>query len=97
VEHPLAAVVPFVEPRGNDMPLYYFNVDDGQSLPERIETEFLDDEAVRQEAVSVAGEFLTELDGDIWKREGNFWNMTVTDSGGNTICSFHFRANGPAD
>lgn len=72
------------------MPLYVFNVHDGQSPleqdPPDIEGTLLaDPEAARSAAVVFAGEQLKDLDGKVWS--GSDWTLAVTDQEGATVCT----------
>jgi uncharacterized protein DUF6894 len=70
------------------MPRYYFNVHDGQDLPDEEGMELAGREAAHAEAVVAAGEMLKET-GQRFLR-GDVWEMHVTDEAGETVCRLKF-------
>ena len=75
------------------MPLYFFNVHDGQhqleqDAPDTEGSLLTDPEAARSAAVVLAAEMLKDLDGTFWS--GTDWTMVVTDEDGATVCSLRF-------
>jgi hypothetical protein len=75
------------------MPLYFFNVDNGQGPsrpepPDREGTDLASPQAAREEAIVLAGEMLRDLDGAFWR--GGEWHLRVTDEEGATVCTLRF-------
>ena len=75
------------------MPLYFFNVHDGQHAleqdpPDADGTLLADFGEARASAVVLAAEMLKDLDGKFWSSAD--WTMVVTDEQGATVCSFRF-------
>jgi hypothetical protein len=75
------------------MPLYFFNVHDGQhpleqDPPDTDGSLLADPEAARSAAVVLAAEMLKDLDGKFWG--GADWTMAVTDEQGATVCTLRF-------
>ena len=75
------------------MPLYFFNVHDGQppleqDLPDTEGSLLADPAEARSAAVVLAAEMLKDLDGKFWS--GADWTMVVTDEQGATACSLRF-------
>ena len=52
-------------------------------------TELPDRRAMRGEAIRLAGEIITDEDGNL---AGEEWNMTVRDDGGRTVMTLRFSA-----
>ena len=72
------------------MPLYVFNLHDGQhpleqDVPDTDGTLRADPEAARSAAVVLAAEMLKDLDGRF--RSGSDWTLAVTDEQGETVCT----------
>ena len=75
------------------MPLYFFNVDNGQGArrlepPDRDGTVLASPRAARDAAIIFAGEMLRDLDGAFWA--GGDWRLRVTDEDGATVCTLRF-------
>lgn len=62
------------------MPLFYFNVQDGASVPDQTGTELPDLTAARHEAVRFAGALLSEDPETFW--DGDEWRLNVCDDKG---------------
>ena len=72
------------------MPRYFFHFRDGQTPPDAEGTEFSSLEAVRVEAVRLAGEALKWHAQTFWN-EGE-WTLEVTDHTGRTLFTLYFTA-----
>lgn len=60
------------------MPKFYFNIKDGEELPDEFGTELPDMAAARKEAVHVAAQFIRDrADDALWS--GTPWQLDVTD------------------
>ena len=75
------------------MPLYFFNVHDGQhpleqDPPDTDGSLLADPAEARSAAVVLAAEMLKDLDGKFWS--GADWTMVVTDEQGATVCALRF-------
>ena len=70
------------------MPHYFFNVQDGQDLPDREGTVLAGPEAARVGAVSTSGEMLKAHAARFWIDRD--WRMHVTDEQGATVCDLRF-------
>ena len=70
------------------MPLYYFHVQDGISVPDMEGMEIETLAQVKCEAVKLAGRIFCVAAADFWERAE--WSMTVTDNTGLTVCALHF-------
>lgn len=69
------------------MPRYFFNIHDGQDLPDMEGTDYPDPKTARGQGVIATGEMLKDLDGAFWK--GAEWRMVVTDEQGATVCTLN--------
>ncbi len=69
------------------MPRYFFDVHDGTSLPDSEGTELPDREAMRSEAIRMAGQILDDLDG---RFRGEEWTMNVRDDGERVVLTLRF-------
>ncbi len=72
------------------MPLYHFNVQDGQNYPDLSGSEYPDLEGARTEAVRRSGELLRDNAQSFWG--GNGWKLVVTDEAGMILFTLHFLA-----
>ena len=72
------------------MPRYFFNVQDGQSSPDREGTELPDLETARAEAVRLSGEVLRDAGVKYWDHPA--WRLHVGDEGGRTLSMLRFSA-----
>ena len=72
------------------MPRYFFNVHDGQDLPDTEGTEYPDVDTAHREAFHTAGEMLKVADRKFLR--GDVWEMHVTDEAGRTVCRLRFSA-----
>jgi uncharacterized protein DUF6894 len=72
------------------MPRYFFNVHDGQELPDAEGVDLADREAAHREAFRASGEMLKSADRKFL--EGDDWEMHVTDEAGKTVCRLRFSA-----
>jgi hypothetical protein len=72
------------------MPRYFFNVQDGQDLPDREGTVLADAAAARVMAVFTSGEMIRAHAEQFWNHGD--WQMHVTDEQGVSICDL--RLNG---
>ena len=70
------------------MPRYFFNVQDGQDLPDTDGTVLADPDAARVQAVLASGEMLKAHAERFWARRD--WQMRVTDEEGATVCHLRF-------
>jgi Domain of unknown function (DUF6894) len=72
------------------MPRYFFDVRDGQDIPDVEGVELADRDAAHREAFHTAGEMLKEADRKFL--QGDVWEMHVTDEAGKTVCRLRFSA-----
>ncbi len=70
------------------MPRYFFNVQDGQNLPDHEGTVLADPAAARVMAVFTSGEMIRAHASQFWKDAD--WQMHVTDEQGATVCDLRF-------
>jgi hypothetical protein len=70
------------------MPRYFFNVKDGQDLPDHEGTVLADPAAARLVAVFTAGEMIRAHAGQFWQEAE--WQMHVTDEQGAKVCDLRF-------
>jgi hypothetical protein len=70
------------------MPRYFFNVKDGQDLPDHQGTVLPDPDAARLLAVSTSGEMIRAHAESFWKDRD--WQMHVTDEQGGAVCELRF-------
>ena len=75
---------------GSSMPRYFFNVHDGNDLPDAEGVELAGREEAHCEAILAAGEMLREIDRDFLASD--VWEMHVTDASGATVCRLKFSA-----
>ena len=75
------------------MARYFFNVEDGASIPDKIGTELPNLRSARMEAVRLSGKLLQE-EPDLFWDSGDDWKMIVTDDAGLILFSLHFAASG---
>ncbi len=73
------------------MPIYHFNLHDGQAYPDGLGSECADLAAARIEAVRRIGRLLEERAARFWT--GDEWTMDVTDPRGLTLFTLTFLAN----
>ena len=71
------------------MPRYFFNVHDGEDIPDQDGSELPDLDAVRVEALRAAGEMLPDS-ARFWK--GQEWLMVVADEAGAPVMTLRFSA-----
>lgn len=69
------------------MSRFYFHVFDGKAVIDTVGVEFADLDAVRHEAMTAAGEMLSEGH-QTWG--GRSWQMVVTDEEGTVVYSVKF-------
>ena len=72
------------------MPVYHFNVEDGQKYPDVVGTELPDLESARTEAVLRTGDLLRNKTVSFWGGHG--WKLVVTDADGMILFALHFLA-----
>ena len=72
------------------MPLYHFNVHDGQDYPDIAGSDFVDLDAARVEAVQRIADVLKDGAPDFWR--GSPWHMDVADATGLTLFTIMFLA-----
>ena len=72
------------------MPLYHFNVRDGQDFPDEDGTELVDIASARKEAVALAGRLLADNAEGFWN--GTDWHINVTDDTGRLLFTLNFAA-----
>jgi uncharacterized protein DUF6894 len=72
------------------MPRYFFNVHDGQDLPDKEGVELASREAAQTEALRAAGDMLKEIGREFLRDHA--WEMHVTDEAGKTVCRLRFSA-----
>jgi hypothetical protein len=72
------------------MPLYFFDVKDGQSFPDREGSSWPDLQAVRIEAIRLSAEILREMPERFWAAEE--WTMTVSDHAHTPLFTLKFVA-----
>ena len=70
------------------MPRYFFNVKDGQNLPDDQGTVLASPDAARVMAVLTSGEMLKGRAESFWTDPD--WQMHVTDEQGATVCHLRF-------
>ncbi|MGE8131129.1 DUF6894 family protein [Methylobacterium sp. NPDC080182] len=70
------------------MPRYYFHVQDGVSMPDRVGTELVDWSQARIEAIQLAGQILRDDAPTI--AMGEDWHLDVTDEFGLVLFRFDF-------
>ena len=70
------------------MPLYFFNIQDGQDFPDDTGTVCAGPAEARTEAVIASGALLRDLGARFWKDAD--WRMHVTDEQGGTVCDLRF-------
>ncbi len=70
------------------MPIFHFNVRDGQDYPDLNGTDLPTIEAARKHAAQYAGQLLQSSPETFW--QGDEWSMEVTDSGGLILFSLMF-------
>ena len=70
------------------MPRYFFNVQDGQDLPDREGTVLADANAARVMAVFSSGEMIRAHAEQFWNHGD--WHMHVTDEQGAGVCDLRF-------
>ena len=75
---------------GASVPIYHFNVEDGQKYPDLVGSEFADLNAARTEAVHRSSTLLRDNAGKFWGGHG--WKLVVTDSAGLVLFTLHFLA-----
>ncbi len=73
------------------MTRYFFNVEDGVSIPDKIGTELPNLRTARMEAVRLSGKLLHEEPDTFWA-SGEDWKMIVTGPDGFILFSLHFAA-----
>jgi len=72
------------------MPRYYFDIVDGQNLPDALGSEHADLDAARIEAIRYSGEVLREMPERFWNAEE--WTMTVSDARRAALFTLKFLA-----
>jgi len=72
------------------MPRYFFNVHDGNDLPDHEGTELPGSNEAHRQAIVTAGEMLRDIDREFLR--GDVWQMHVTDETGKTVCRLKFSA-----
>ena len=70
------------------MPRFFFNVKDGQDLPDHEGMVLADADAARVMAVFSSGEMIRAHASQFWKDRD--WQMHVTDEQGATVCDLRF-------
>ena len=70
------------------MPRYFFNVKDGQDLPDHEGTVLASPDAARVAAVFASGEMLKAHAEQFWLDRD--WQMHVTDEQGASVCDLRF-------
>ena len=70
------------------MPRYFFNVKDGQNLPDHEGTVLADADAARAIAVVTAGQMIQSHAPWFWVDRD--WQMHVTDEQGAMVCDLRF-------
>lgn len=68
---------------------YYFNVRDGDIIPDHFGTDLADDEAAKAHALATCGEMMSDLGRKFW--EGGAWHMFVLDETGRKVLTLHFQ------
>ena len=69
---------------------YFFDIKDGQDLPDLQGSDWPDIAAARQEAVRLSAEVLKEMPERFWHCD--MWTMTVSDAGRQPIFTLKFLA-----
>jgi len=72
------------------MPLYFFDIIDGEDLPDRFGSQHADLKAARVEAIRYSGEVLREMPERFWNAEE--WKMTVSDGSRTPLFTLKFFA-----
>jgi hypothetical protein len=75
------------------MPRYFFNIQDGQDIPDNTGTVCADPVEARAQAVIATGALLRDLGARFWPDAD--WRMHVTDDQGATVCDL--RISGTVD
>jgi len=76
------------------MPLYFFNIIDGEFLVEHEGTDCVNMKAVRNQAITTAGAILRDKGGRY--PVGEEWQMHVTDERRKTVLKLRFSVDEPA-
>ena len=69
------------------MPRYFFNIHDGDDIPDAEGTVLPGAEKARSQAVFAAGVMLRDLHRRVWQDPD--WRMRVTDEHGATVCTLN--------
>ena len=72
------------------MPRYFFDIVDGEDLPDHNGSEHADLRAARVEAIRYSGEVLREMPERFWRAEE--WTMTVSDDARTPLFTLKFLA-----
>lgn len=72
------------------MPRYFFDVQDGASIPDEDGTELTSLVEVRKAAVELAGSLLKDDAESFWK--GDSWRIDVSDESRTLLFALHFHA-----
>ena len=72
------------------MPIYYFNVFNGGSVPDEDGTDLPDVYAAQDQAIRTSGEILQDLGARFWN--GERWRLEVADEMGWVLFVLHFSA-----
>ena len=67
---------------------YFFNVQDGDVIPDLFGTDLADDEAAKAEALSSFAEMAGDLGRKFW--DGGEWQMNVQDETGRKVLTLRF-------
>jgi hypothetical protein len=70
------------------MPRYFFNIHDGQDIPDDTGTVCADATEARTQAVIASGALLRDWGAQFWKDAD--WQMHVTDEQGAPVCDLRF-------
>lgn len=77
------------------MPRYFFHIDNGSFVPDRIGTDLPNIEAARVEAVRAAGEMINDSGKSFWEHLMP-WNMHVTDNDARLLFTLWFGVKIPS-
>lgn len=76
------------------MPRYFFNLRDGEDLPDETGVELANEQEARIQAVVLAGGLLKDHpDGAFW--DGHSWRVEVTDESQTLLFALNFSATVP--
>lgn len=72
------------------MPVFHFNIHDGEILPDPTGHELPDIASAKRQAIGMSGQMIRELGEEFWK--GEEWQLEVTDDRGLVLFTLAFFA-----